>query len=185
VNIAERVITTSASGTPNTTVAPLHCNSSTAVTEAPQWAALFDTARCTGVTVHARTESLPDVSAVQHAAWALAFDPGNAAAYPSVVGIMVTSQKIGPFSCNSGGTAISGTYSVSKSGYQVGHFKTRPMMPTAGSSPASELVGGNWFATSDTSVIAGYLKPYADSIAGVAQVVDMFIVYHMEYRNRT
>jgi len=156
---------------------------STGVTEATQFAALFDQARCNGVSVCARVTGNSTTAA---AAWAMAFDPSNAGAYTSTVGIMVAKQHLGPVGFNDYGSATTtvATTATTVTGYQKKHFKTMKTLPSTGAS-AGEVVGNGWFATSDVNATVGYLKWAIDAVAGSFFGTDVFITYHMEYRSRT
>jgi len=179
VNTAVRFTTTGSSGTFYAPVISLLPNASS-VTEATQFAALFDEARCTGVSVHTRAEGIQ-----ANGAWAFAFDPVNAGAYSSTVGILVASQKMGPFAYVSSTATSLGIVPVNATGYIKKYFKTLPSLPTNGASSADENVGNGWFACSDTGALVGFVKFACDAFSGATLTLDTFIVYHMEYRSRT
>jgi hypothetical protein len=157
-------------------VKPLLPNNSTNVTEAAQFATLFDEQRCIGVTVHNRCAA--NLQVIQ-GAWALVFDVANSGAYTSVAGTLVTGQRMGPVSLNFG----YGTVPETNTGYHIRRFHTLNSLPPTTANP--ELVGGSWFASTDSNAVVGYLKYAADAISGGAVQFDTFIVYHMEYRERT
>jgi len=154
-------------------------NNSSLVTEAAQLAILFDEQRCCGITVHCRMSSQLQVI---DGAWALVYDVANSGAYTSVAGALIAGQVLGPQSFNFG----FGTVPQTKSGYTVKRFRPPTMISaTAGSSPANESVGGAWFSSSDQNASVGYLKFAGDPIAGGALQADCFVIFHMEYRERT
>jgi hypothetical protein len=179
---ATRYTVSGTSGTAFYPVATLLPNA-TSVTEATQLAALFDEGRCVGVTAHAAVDGA--FSGGTGGAWALVFDPANSGAYTSVVGALVAGQHLGPVQYNNSGSHT--TTSMSKTGYMTKKFKTLAAAPTAALGTASEVVGSNWFGCLDTSVISGYLKFACDANPGGSGAVnvDLFIIYHMEYRSRT
>jgi hypothetical protein len=155
---------------------------SSSVTEAVQFATLFDEARCIGITAHARVDG---TAAIGSGSWALVYDPGaNSGAYTSVVGTMVSRQHIGPIAYNQTAATIQAA-TMTKTGYHS--IKVRPMRtnPTAGASAVSEGVGNDWFSTSDVAANVGYFKFACDAVTGQAVTVDLIVVYHMEYRSRT
>jgi len=179
---ATRYTTSGTSGSAFYPVATLLPNA-TSVTEATQLAAIFDEGRCRGITVHAAVDGA--YTGGTAGAWALVFDPSNSGPYTSVVGALVSGQHIGPVQYNNPGSHS--TTSMTKTGYMVKEFKTLSVAPTAALGTASEVVGSNWFGTLDTSVICGYLKFACDANPGGSGAVnvDLFIIYHMEYRSRT
>jgi len=170
------------SGTVNTLYAPVLTlqPNATSVTEASNFAALFDEARCLGVTVYGRVEGIN-----ANGAWAYAFDPANSSGYASVGGVLLASQKAGPFAFNASTATSLAQLNVGSTGYVQKHFKTMAALPTAGTSAPNEIVGNGWFACSDTNVIVGYVKICIDAFTGMTPMVDFFLVYHMEYRSRT
>jgi hypothetical protein len=181
-NTATRYTTSGTSGAAFYPVATLLPNA-TSVTEATQLAALFDEGRCTGVTAHVAVDGA--FTGGSGGAWALVFDPANSGAYTSVVGALVAGQHLGPVQYNNSGSHT--TMSFSKTGYMTKTFKCLAAAPTAALGTASEVVGSNWFGCLDTSVISGYLKFACDANPGGSGAVnvDLFIIYHMEYRSRT
>jgi hypothetical protein len=169
--------TTGALFAPVYTLAP---NNASSVTEASAFATLFDEARCIGVTAYCRVNASSAASVGGLGAWGVVFDPGNPGAYTSVTGTLLASQHLGPVSYNE--------QSAIQVSSQTGHGYLRfeaATMPNEPTNPNSELVGSNWFATSDTNVISGYLKACGDLVASAAISFDIFCVYHMEYRSRT
>jgi len=155
----------------------------TGVTEAVGLAALFDEARCTGITFHCKVSGV--ISATpNNAAWAVAYDSANAGAYASTVGVLVSAQHMGPIAINNSPTSGS-VFAESKTGYQKFSVKVPPNAPTAGAGAANESVGSNWFPTQDLTANVGFLKWAVDGVSSVTYTVEAFIVYHMEYRMRT
>jgi len=179
-DIAERTTLTSATGTAYFPVKILQPNSS-AVTEASVFNGIFDEQRCKGITIHVRCSAATTVTGVE-GAWAVVFDVANSGAYSSVVGTVLTGQKLGPVALSLG----SGTNSFTKTGFITHRFKTLNTLPPTGAN--QELVGGGWFASLDTNgggPNVGFLKYAVDAVTGATATFDTFIVYHMEYRERT
>jgi len=181
-NTCERVITNGTSGTFYAPVKTLQPNNTTLVTESTALSTLFDEFRCTRVTVHSRTLGSTAIGAY---AWALAYDPGNSAPYVSVVGTLLAKQHEGPVALNQNSSNSVSLQAVNSSGYRTWDINISPAMPTAGASTASETVGSNWTATSDTSATIGYIKAAIDAVTSVAVTLDLMIIYHMEYRSRS
>jgi len=174
------------SGTANTFYAPvlnLQPNSSS-VTEATNFAALFDLARCRGVTF--LTRAAGSAAITNMSSWGVVYDPGNSGAYTSVVGILVAAHKhrLGPIAFNEAASNVSVSV-TNMTGYKTLNIDTTPSVPTAGAAAVSEGVGGSWFALSDTSASVGYLKYAIDGETTNAVSHDTFIIYHMEYAFRT
>jgi len=181
-NTAIRTSATGGSGTFLGTVFNLNPNG-TAVTEAIGLAALFDEARCVGITFHLRVIG-NIVSSANNAAWAVVYDSANSGAYTSVIGTLVAAQHFGPVLINDTPNASS-VVAQTKTGFELFRVKVPPNAPTAGSGVASESVGNNWFSTQDINANVGFLKWAVDVSTGIAYTVEAFIVYHMEYRMRT
>jgi Tfp pilus assembly protein PilV len=182
-DISERITSTSGSATSNAVVKALLPNNSSLVTEASSFASVFDEARCKGVSLHARVIISGSTTSPFNAAWGVVYDVANATAYTSVTGQLFSGQCFGPVSVNNGNT---GTSSVDKTGYLTIPFRTlNPIVPSLTST--IDLAGDGWFATSDqasTGPVVGYLKWFIDA-APTTTILDCFIVYHMEYRERS
>jgi hypothetical protein len=117
-------------------------------------------------------------------AYAWAYDPANSGAFASVVGVLLTTQHVGPFALNN--YTESGPLVENKSGYMKRVVKVpNPILPTAGASTANENVGSGWFATSDVSAVCGYWKGFVDGATSTVTGVDIFVIYDLEYRSRT
>jgi len=161
----------------------LQPNNTSIVTEATQWAALFDEARCIGFDVYARIYGSASTT-LTSGAWAFVYDVCNASAYTSVVGTLISEQVCGPTAFNVAVSDVAVNVE-NRSGYVHKKFMCRPMNPTAGAGTANENVGNDWFGTSDQNATVGYLKFAADAQAASALALDAMIVYHMEYRSRS
>jgi len=175
-DVVERTQQTGSSGTAFFPVKTLEPNSS-GVTEASLMGSIFDEQRCVGITINVRVTA--SASGVVEGAWAVVFDCANSGAYTSVVGTTLSGQRMGPIAMN----FASGTSSFTKTGFITHRFKTLNTLPPTGSN--SELVGGGWFASIDTTAQVGFLKYAVDALSGGTATIDTFIQYHMEYRERT
>jgi len=176
-DLVERTTLSSGSGTAYFPVKYLQPNNSTLVTEAAQLASLFDMMRCVGVTVRVRCTTTLQVI---EGAWSLVFDASNIAPYTSVAGTLISGQMIGPIAFN----FASGTMSHTMTGFIKKDFRPLEALPPT-SGGGVENIGKSWIAAADTMAAVGYLKYAADAIAGGSTNFDTFIVYHMEYKERT
>jgi hypothetical protein len=154
----------------------------TGTTESVALSSLFDEMRTTSVDVYTRVQS--GTTALIAAAWGVAFDPANSAAYTSVAGTLLAAQHIGPIAIGEGNTA-GAVMAMNPTGFIHRRFKTMAAAPTAAASAANETVGGNWFATSDNAAVVGYVKFAIDAISGQSSTADLFVVFNTEYRSRT
>jgi hypothetical protein len=187
-----------ATGTSGVAAAPgysLQPNAS-GVTEAAQWADVFDEARCVGITAHFRCLYKGDGSSTPggvQGTWIVVYDPSDSAALTNVVTSLVYAQHFGPVQISGSGvnTAVGdapvyGTLAENRTGYYAKTFKPPlPLAPTAGASAVSEDVGLGWFSTTDVAASVGYIKFYVESAAGYIPIQDLFVVFHMQYRSRT
>jgi len=169
-------------GSTNTFYAPVYplVPNSTGVTEATNWAALYDMARCTEIELHCRVYG--NGTGSTDVTWGVVYDPANNGAYASVVGTLISTNHIGPIAIND---PNGGIQTVNASGFKQMTVKVPSVASTAGASTANETVGSDWFACSDTNVVCGYLKWAVDAAGGIAYVTEAFVVYHMEYKMRT
>jgi hypothetical protein len=184
VDLVGRYTYLSGGGAAGSGVEPLQPTASS-VTEAANFAALFDEWRCLGVTTHNRVfVDIQYPAVTPGAAYAIAFDPANAPAYASTQGVLVARRHIGPFSFNNGdGT----TLSVNNTGYHKMSVKIPvPLAPTVGTNGTNAVVGNGWVSCTDTTSVVGYMKLYSDALGSTSKAYwDLFVVYHMEYRSRT
>jgi len=150
------------------------------VTEAQQWGALFDEARCTKIDVYCRIEAVNG-----NGAWGFAYDPANSSAYTSVVGILLSDQHVCPVALNASTATSSAMQVTSATGYKKLKVRVPPVAPTASSGAPNESVGNNWFATSDQSANVGFIKLAVDGFGGLAPVYDVMVKFYMEYRSRS
>jgi hypothetical protein len=141
-------------------------------------AAEYDLARCLGVTVHAAasqgTQAVAD-------SWTVAFDPILSGNGVSNVDGLSHRYHIGPtkVSCNASGTADNQFYT--DSGFRTMHCKTAK---TFVSGVSSDVIGSNWYASTSTSSVIGYLKPYVENSAAGTVYLTMYVGYDMEFKYR-
>jgi hypothetical protein len=183
VRTTSRVFASSTSGSAYSTVLALQPNAATGVSEATQWAQLFDEVKCKALTVYCRVSGA--VSSTHGTpAWAVAYDVGNSSSYPGVAQILMSTQHIGPIALNQL-AGDSQTQSVNSTGYHKFNIRVPPCMPTTGAPVASETVGNGWFSCTDTAAVVGWLKPFVEAEVGQVVTLDYMIVFHMVYRQRT
>lgn len=160
--------------------------------DATEWSALaglFDECQVTALTLHTQltTQLAPTGAGVD---WACAFDPADSTVYSSVVTILPSAWHIGPFrlwptynpavSLGQNMTVVQRNGSYIKWGVKLNKGST--LNPAT----SAEVVGGSYFATQDSGVIVGYLKPYCPVITGATtSSIGHYVVYHCNFRNRT
>jgi len=185
---ATLAIRATSTGSANTAYAPvIHLvPNSTSVTEASQFAALFDEQRTVGVTVLARAINASysgTVPATPATAWGMVYDPANSGAYASLVGMCVASHHRAPIAFNRGADGPPVVHNG------TGYVKMQVKVPGGVRAPTTASppdVGTDWIPTTDTTSGVGYLKFYADALgSGSMCEFDYFILYHNEYRSRT
>jgi len=183
VTIVEKLSATSAANTALTTVsglAPLN------TTEGKAFATLFDICRCTAITcrTHWRTASSTDVPTgpVLHCDAAYTYDPSNSTAYGSVVGVLESSNAVGPIHLSGYGGISGGPQVINRMAFDKHWVVPKLVDPGI----LTDLLDGNWVTASDTAVVVGYIKMYAEpGGAAVKTGLDHYVYYHMEYRTRT
>lgn len=145
------------------------------------YAGLYDLCRVAKIEVHFRVGGTAAINGSADAA--LAWDPANPGAYANVEDVLTAQKVIGPLALLSQTTAVSSN-SFSKNGYHKMAITLKPTRLTVDT--LSSLVGGGWFGTSSTAAIAGYLKPYVQSL-GAANVATLvyWVVYTCEFKSRT
>jgi len=144
--------------------------------------AVYDLARVKSVTCH--IQSSQSAASTNAAAWAMAFDPFNPGAYASFADVLTAKNVVGPvaFDC-----PVTGTVPVTKTGF----YTLRAAMPAGDNLIQNNQVtgapgGGGWFATSTTSFTCGYLKSAQQALgSGITSGLNVFVVYEVEFRNRT
>jgi len=184
VDLTLRITTVSGANVALTAVTTLIPNSS-GVTEATNFAALFDEYRCRSFSIMSRVYDSTSTAAISAgASWGVVYDPSNSGAYTSLVGQMLASQHIGPIGLSR--AADGGLLSETPSGYIKRTFHVPPGGVTPTPSAGNPAVGRMWIPTTDTASCIGYLKPYVDPLgSAITSAWDCFVIYHCEYRSRS
>jgi hypothetical protein len=191
------IIDTSAT---NTAQVPVHNLDPTTANEWAGFSGLFDEARvlrakslaiCTTQTTGAG--GLPEGTQT----WAMCFDPAVAGAVASVGGVLEHTKQAGPISYLGGSVGLSGG---SSAGWTPSLLATSPhcglMLETGplarGALPLNSSgtlspnpVQGDWFPTTSTTAIAGYVKFYCEATgANTRSQLRAFHWLSMEFRMR-
>jgi hypothetical protein len=174
VTLWQKISQSSASGGAVSVVSALQPASSD---EWTQFAALYDVARCRGVKIyvfagHGGTTSTD-------ASWISTFDPDNSAVLASIISGLAQRHHTGPVV--NMGLATGSAFAVTPTGFHVYHAKTARSFE---SSVSADKAGGNWFPTSSTTAIIGYIKPYAEAVASQTWFMVHFVGYDMEFEFR-
>jgi len=184
-----------ASSSANTAFNTVYVLTPGSATEFASFAALFDEARCMGITVHIFVGCSTGASGAGPAnVWAVAFDPANTNQY-SAIEVLLAAQQRTPIILACDGTGSPGPVGTailptSRNGGVVLKIKVPSLnVENLGSSAPIDLVGNGWWAmTSGTpaNAVVGYLKPLIEAIgtSGVT-TIRMIAEYHMEFRSRT
>jgi len=150
-------------------------------TEWSSFAAIYDEARCTGVTIKyvqwlnlATTPIIP--------LGAIAYNPATQTANTSVAQCCESQQHVlFPFSGTVGAGFAQGT---NPTAMRTWVLKVPP--GTLNSSASALPCGSQWFPTTDSSTSIGTVAPYFEA-SGVANGVcnlRLVVFYHMEFRSR-
>jgi len=178
VLLGQKISVTSASGVDLTTVSALQPGSSSGFSS---FAAVFDICRCKAIRVHTQlfSSGTPTVFA---ATGAVAYDPSNDGVYSSVARVLEAKFHLGPLKLGNlyGNVAPN---AMSRSGFLT--WKAKPQEDLFLSGVTSDLVGGQWFPSTSTSSIIGYLKPFIESPGSLTSTLLMYVVYEMEFAYRT
>ncbi len=183
VSCFERVTAGSGANTILSTVSTLQPFNNT---DAKAFAALYDEGRCTLIEVLMQfttrnSSTQAPASPVQKASGGFAFDPANSGVYSALEQIFEAKEHVGPFNCVQP-ALICGVTWVTKTGYVKLHCVPMANVPTS----TGAVIGSNWTSASDTSAIAGYIKPFVENLGATTEfVVDYFIKYHNEFAFRT
>jgi hypothetical protein len=146
--------------------------------------ALFDIARCVGMTIHTSAQAA-HATAAPEMFWNCAYDPENSGAYASIENCLAGAIKTGLKRMSPNSVFVS--YSpqpVDKTGLYTWHVpKLAPILPDQSSSITQ--YAGNWFDTGNSTIILGYLKPYIPASTGVTTAITHYIEAHMEFKLRS
>jgi hypothetical protein len=180
VLVAERVTATSSNNTALTAVSSLL---PFGIGDAVIFATVYDEVRCTGVEVRFSfcpvNSSVPS-GALVNALGAIAFDPATNGVYASVAQVCEAKVHYGPFQ-----------FSISSNTQPVitakkGHCSFFSTIPPSVQSGSSAVIGSNWTASTDTSAVVGYVKPYVDQLGtAIASQIQYIFMYHLEFAFRT
>jgi len=142
------------------------------------FADVYDEVRCTKIefVVRAIDGNLPGV-----ASWAVCFDPSASGNLSSVIVVLEHRWSVGPIALSSGASAGPTTAVASSTGYH--RFGGVPQKLFQ-SSVTNDLIGSNWYPSTTTSSIVGYLKPYVENSSGGTVYLTSFVAYHCEFRCR-
>jgi hypothetical protein len=112
------------------------------------------------------------------ASWAVAFDPGYTGNLSAVIGALEHKYHTGPVKVAQGYTAFG---ACTPTGYH--HLRGNTVKQFV-SSTTNDMVGSNWYPTSISSSIIGYLKPYVENAAAGTVYFTAFVAYDMEFKYR-
>lgn len=179
VQLQSKFVLTSAANTALTSVQAL---SPIGVSDFDSFASLYDLCRVHSISADARVNSSAAVTGAFD--WALAFDPSNIGTYASLPDVLTAKHHMGPF-VMAGGINISPGSPLTPTGFKKMSFPLE-MQRVTNDSTASNVVGGGWFGTSDTTAVVGWLKPYIDPLGGaLTSSITCYVTYNVEFKSRT
>jgi hypothetical protein len=178
VRLWQKIAQTQAT-TPLLTASALQPGSATGYSE---FAVLYDTARCLGLEFWTlATSGTPN----SIDCFGVAFDPGVSGNLSSVVGACEQKYHFGPSRISStvdAAVAVGVSNAVSPTGLHHWSGKTVKLFL---SNSTSDVVGGNWFPSTNTNAVIGYLKPYLENAAGSGTLYHTtYVAYDMEFKYR-
>lgn len=181
--LAGKVSVTSGAGTSCVVMSPVDL---TLLQDWSAFAGLYDEARCVGLDAYVGSEP-SNVATNVNCWWAANFDPANSASPSTATDIVANAYHVGPFLIWNNQTTspqpVCSTSHMPKLHVPRGGL-AKPL--ALGSSTSAALVGGDWFPTSATSAIAGYLKAFSDALGGsVTNTIALFVVAHVQFRARS
>jgi hypothetical protein len=142
------------------------------------FSALYDSVRVLGLQFHTRalSGSIADIDS-----FAVAFDPGQSGVLPAVIDALEHRYHVGPCGvpASASGAATQGL--ANSSGYHTFSAKT---VKEFQSSATNDLIGGNWYPSTTTSAIIGYLKPYVENSSAGTTYLTTFVCYDCEFKFR-
>jgi hypothetical protein len=154
-----------------------------AVADFNSFAALYDLQRTKSLRVHFCV--LSSAAIAGFSTYGLAWDPSNLGAYNSLPDLLTAQVKRGPYLIGGGTATREPSLSCSETGFHSMNVSL-PMNKITGDTATSNLVGGAWVATSNTTALVGWIKPYIESFGpSVSATLTMFIEYHVEFKSRT
>jgi len=137
---------------------------------------VYDECRCLGMTFHFKAVH---TQAMTMDTGCVAFDPAISGNLGSVVEALEQKYHQGPFmvlpSTDTNAGMASPTGMLSFSAKTVKSFE---------SGTTNDKIGGNWYPTSVTSAIVGYMKPYLENSAAGTIYLTTYVGYDMEFKYR-
>lgn len=181
----------SSSGSPYTSVINVR---PAALSEFTSFANLFDEFKVHGGVLHFSVWATGQADLVVANEGAIGYDPVDNAVYASVAGVLVASQKFGPFQM-AGVTDASLTITASRTCAPVPHTKTGfwsfkfkcPKGSQQVPNNSQQVQTGNWCDTNIGSTLGdyGYLKPYISGAGSTVTSLEWYLEMDVEFRSRT
>ncbi len=141
-----------------------------------QFAILYDECRCLGVKIYVRVVGSTSVND----SYVVAFDPAISGNLSSVVSGLEHKYRIGPNAVPSEQAASPDDVAKPGGFYEL----SAKTVKSFESGTTNDKIGSNWYPTSVTSSIIGYLKPYVENATGGTMYLTAFIAYDMEFKYR-
>jgi len=176
--VTQQAGSTSASTTAQAPVFTMNLGTSGSVVEMASFATLFDIARCTDIKVQASVQ-IPG-SNTAPIECGVCYDPANAGAYGSANATQLATQHRYWVIPGSSDAVIAQT----RSGLQTLKIRV-PATPNTISAPGTSLVGGGWFALTDSNAFVGFVKSYINASTASTTVQTLNIFYRMEFQSRS
>lgn len=176
--VTQQVVNTSASTTAQAPVNTLNLGTSGSVVELASFTVLFDIARCTDIKVQASVQVPGSNTAPIECG--VCYDPANAGAYGSANATQLATQHRYWVIPGSSDAVLAQT----KSGVQTLKIRV-PATPNTISAPGTSLVGGGWFALTDSNAFVGFVKSYINASTASTTVQTLNIWYRMEFQSRS
>jgi len=139
---------------------------------------LYDLVRCTKIDFHSRAldGSLPGTSV-----WFCAFDPSSSGNLGSAIAAREHKYSVGPIGLPGSASGAPTNAVSSPSGHVV--WSGVPQK-TFQSGASNDIIGSNWYPSTTTSAIVGYMKPYVENGGAGTVYLTTFICYHLEFKCR-
>jgi hypothetical protein len=176
--VTQQVVNTSASTTAQAPVNTLNLGTSASIVELSSFTVLFDVARCIDLKVQVSVQ-VPG-SNTSPIECGVSFDPANAGAYGSANATQLATQHKYWVIPGSSDAVLSQT----KNGLQTLRIKI-PNSPNTTSAPGTSLVGGGWFALTDSNAFVGFIKSYINASTASTTIQTLNIFYKVEFKSRS
>lgn len=176
--VTQQLVNTSSSTSAQAPVNTLNLGTSGSVVEMSSFTTLFDMARCTDIKIQCYV--LVPGSNTSPIEVGVCFDPANAGAYGSANATQLATQHrywVIPSSTD----AVS---AQTRTGLQELHIKI-PKSPQTISAPGTSLVGGGWFAPTDSNAFVGFIKSYIDASTASTTIQTLNVFYRVEFMSRS